>query len=153
MATQPVVPAPDGASSIFPNYLTRHELARGLRKTVRSIDRLILHGEAPPFVQVGNTKLFRREAVAQWLLKREWGRYKYPDDDGEEAWRFEDAPRWVIAESAGKLPDLLEILVTRTDETAKDVNKQAKETEELAKALGSLEAEFDWLRVAKEACK
>jgi len=71
MATQPVVPAPDGASSIFPNYLTRHELARGLRKTVRSIDRLILHGEAPPFVQVGNTKLFRREAVAQWLRERE----------------------------------------------------------------------------------
>jgi predicted DNA-binding transcriptional regulator AlpA len=71
MATQPLTPAPDGASSIFPEYLTRHELAQGLRKTVRSIDRLILHGEAPPYVQVGSTKLFRREAVAQWLRSRE----------------------------------------------------------------------------------
>ena len=71
MVTQLLASAPDGASPIFPEYLTRHELAQGLRKTVRSIDRLILHGEAPPFVKVGNTKLFRREAVAQWLRERE----------------------------------------------------------------------------------
>jgi hypothetical protein len=62
---------PDGARQIFSDYLTRHELAEGLRKTVRSIDRLILLGEAPPYVRVGNTKLFRREAVAQWLRERE----------------------------------------------------------------------------------
>ena len=71
MAVQSPTTAPDGASSIFPEYLTRAELAQGLRKTVRSIDRLILHGQAPPFVQVGNTRLFRREAVAQWLRERE----------------------------------------------------------------------------------
>jgi hypothetical protein len=62
---------PDGARPIFPDYITRHEFAQGLRKTVRSIDRLILLGEAPPYVQVGNTKLFRREAIAQWLRSRE----------------------------------------------------------------------------------
>lgn len=62
---------PDGAPPIFSDFLTRHELAQGLRKTVRSIDRLILVGEGPPYVRVGNTKLFRREAVAQWLRARE----------------------------------------------------------------------------------
>ena len=82
MAAQSPTPAPNGASSIFPEYLTRAELAEGLRKTVRSIDRLILHGEAPPFVKVGNTRLFRREAVAQWLREREQGTPARPQSNG-----------------------------------------------------------------------
>lgn len=72
---------PVTAPSVFSEYLTRAELAQGLRKTVRSIDRLILHGEAPPFVQVGNTKLFRREAVAQWLRSRETP-VRHPQSNG-----------------------------------------------------------------------
>jgi predicted DNA-binding transcriptional regulator AlpA len=71
MKTTVIQKEPDGARPIFNDYITRPELAQGLRKTVRSIDRLILIGEAPPYVQVGNTKLFRREAVAQWLRSRE----------------------------------------------------------------------------------
>ena len=71
MATTMVEKEPKDERPIFSAYLTRRELAEGLRKTVRSIDRLILLGEAPPYVQVGNTKLFRREAVAQWLRSRE----------------------------------------------------------------------------------
>jgi hypothetical protein len=71
MRTTVIEKEPDGARPIFPDYITRHELAQGLRKTVRSIDRLILIGQGPPYVQVGNTKLFRREAVAQWLRSRE----------------------------------------------------------------------------------
>lgn len=62
--------APEGAS-IFSGYLDRAELAKGLRKTVRSIDRMVLAGDGPPYVQVGNKKLFRREAVLKWLRERE----------------------------------------------------------------------------------
>jgi hypothetical protein len=32
---------------------------------------MVLHGDGPPYVQVGNKKLFRREAVLQWLRERE----------------------------------------------------------------------------------
>jgi len=71
MATTMVEKEPKSDRPIFPLYMTRHELAEGLKKTVRSVDRLILIGEGPPYVQIGNTKLFRREAVAQWLRSRE----------------------------------------------------------------------------------
>lgn len=47
------------------------QLARELRRTQRTIDRLILRGDGPPFVQIGNKRLFRREAVLEWLLSRE----------------------------------------------------------------------------------
>ena len=86
-------------------------------------------------------------------LRKQWGHYQFPNDDKEEVWRFEDAPRWLMVESAGKIPDLLETLVKRTDETTQKVTKQAKETEELAKILGSLEAEAGWLRAAMEVSK
>jgi hypothetical protein len=72
MATQSPT-APSGASPLLAEYLTRRELAQGLRKTVRSLDRWLLTGDGPPYVQVGNTKLFRRDAVAAWLREREQG--------------------------------------------------------------------------------
>jgi excisionase family DNA binding protein len=52
-------------------YLHKSELASFLQKTVRTIDRMILNGDAPPFVRVGRTVLFRKNAVLEWLRDRE----------------------------------------------------------------------------------
>jgi len=68
MTPQTIIPAPDGVLS---DYLNKGELAREIRRTPRSLDRMILHGDGPPYIRLGNRKLFRREAVREWLLSRE----------------------------------------------------------------------------------
>jgi hypothetical protein len=81
---------------------------------------------------IGYSKIKDKWCIA---LRRTWGNHAHPDDDGEEVWRFEDAPRWLMVEAGGKIADLLETLVKRTDETTEKVNKRALETAELALAL------------------
>jgi hypothetical protein len=84
--------------------------------------------------EIGYTKIKDEWCIA---LRRMWGNLSHPDGDNEEIWRFEDAPRWVMVEAGGKIADLLETLVKRTDETTAKVNKRATETAEFATALAA----------------
>jgi predicted DNA-binding transcriptional regulator AlpA len=61
----------DCASPLLADYLTKPQLARELHRTIRTLDRLLLHGDGPPSVRIGKQVLFRREAVLQWLRERE----------------------------------------------------------------------------------
>ena len=82
-------------------------------------------------------------------LRRRWGDMAFPDDDREELWRFEDAPRWLMIDAAGKIPELLETLVKRTEEATAKVQKRSAETEELAKALNAVVVEGEgWISAA-----
>ena len=58
-------------SSLLVDYIDKTQLAKELDRTQRTIDTLILRGDGPPYVQIGNKKLFRREAVLDWLRARE----------------------------------------------------------------------------------
>ena len=57
------------------------------------------------------------------------------DEHHEEIRAFNDAPRWMAIESAGKLPDLFETLVKRTVEAARKLKDRKREADELAAAI------------------
>jgi predicted DNA-binding transcriptional regulator AlpA len=59
------------STNVLSDYLTRQELAAQLHKTVRTIDRMTLAGDAPPPTRIGRTTLYRRDAVLAWLRSRE----------------------------------------------------------------------------------
>jgi predicted DNA-binding transcriptional regulator AlpA len=63
---------PDTAyTSVLSDYLTKHQLAAQLGRSIRTIDRMALNGEGPPPTKIGSTTLYRREAVLEWLRSRE----------------------------------------------------------------------------------
>jgi hypothetical protein len=53
----------------------------------------------------------------------------------EQVWLFKDAPPWMCTESVGKIPDLFDELIKRTDDTTKKLRARATEAEELAKGV------------------
>jgi hypothetical protein len=70
-------------------------------------------------------------------IRRTWGNEYVDDGDGEEVWRFNEAPRWMCIESAGKLPDLFDELLKRTRETTEKLKARTAQTKELAAALSA----------------
>lgn len=69
MNTQ-ITPAPDGASPLLSDYVDKFQLAAELKRTPRTIDRMVLCAGLP-CAQVGNRRLFRRASVLAWLAARE----------------------------------------------------------------------------------
>jgi hypothetical protein len=72
----------------------------------------------------------------QWgiAIRKTWGNENY-DHYGEEVWLFNDAPRWMCIESIGKLPELFDDLIKRTEETTKKIKAKTVEAKELAAAI------------------
>ena len=66
-----VVAAFDRAGTILAEYITPEELAGELGVCKRTLDRWHASRSGPPRVSVGRRPLYRRDAVAQWLRKRE----------------------------------------------------------------------------------
>lgn len=56
---------------ILSEYLTVEQLAQELGVCSRTVDRWRSLGEGPPTTAVGRKRLFRREAVANWLSAKE----------------------------------------------------------------------------------
>jgi hypothetical protein len=86
--------------------------------------------------ELGYTKVGERWGIA---LRTVSGSYEYPSDDAEQAWLFNDAPRWMRIESIGKLPDLLEALLKQTADTTVKIQKKTAQARELGDALGEPE--------------
>lgn len=89
---------------------------------------------------VGYTKV-----ASTWCLaiRTTHGHHGYDQHD-EEVWAFDGAPRWMRAEAIGKLPDLIEALVKRTEETTKSIQSKTKQASEIAEALvAAAKAETD----------
>jgi excisionase family DNA binding protein len=59
------------AGTVLSEYLTPEELAGELGICKRTLDRWQASRSGPPRVTVGRRPLYRREAVKEWLRKRE----------------------------------------------------------------------------------
>jgi hypothetical protein len=79
------------------------------------------------------------EVDGVWAIAiRQTSGHNIADEYDETIWAFEKAPRWMCVEAAGKLPDLFETLVKRTNETTEKLKKRKKEAEELAAAIDQI---------------
>jgi hypothetical protein len=78
----------------------------------------------------------------QWRIAlRE--RSRESDDRPEDDIRlFSDAPPWMCLEAASKIPDLLEELIDRTQETRKNIRTKNIEVGELASVIESMASEM-----------
>lgn len=59
------------SSLLQDDYLGRAELALGLGKSTRTLDRWHTLRIGPPRVVIGRTILYRRQSVLEWLASRE----------------------------------------------------------------------------------
>ena len=87
---------------------------------------------------IGYGKVGDKWGVALRTLE---GDHRDPDHDSEEAWLFNDAPRWMRVEAIGKIPELLERLVQQTEQTTKTIKKKTEQAHELAQAIYNLSEE------------
>jgi hypothetical protein len=60
-------------NSPFPldDFITRAEVLEMLNISERTLQRLDQRREGPPKIRVGNTVIYRREAIRLWLISRE----------------------------------------------------------------------------------
>jgi hypothetical protein len=57
------------------------------------------------------------------------------DNQHEEQWPFNDAPRWMRIEAVGKLPDLIEALAKQADDTAQKIRRKNAEAKQFTAAI------------------
>jgi hypothetical protein len=88
--------------------------------------------------QFGYTKVRDKWGVA---LRSISGDHCYPDGDSEDAWLYNDAPRWMRTEAVEKIPELLEGLLKQVLETTKSVQKKTAQAVEMAAAIDALAGE------------
>jgi hypothetical protein len=88
--------------------------------------------------RIGYTKIRDKWGVA---LRTASGNYNWPNDDSEELWLFNDAPRWMRIEAVGKIPDLLEELLRQAEDTTKKIKNKTTQAYELAAAMSKVAQE------------
>ena len=108
-------------NSIKPHVATWHELSGNDAPDGRYWHR-----------DIGYAKVEGRWGIALRDVK---GYYSAPDDEDFEVWLFKDAPQWMQIETVGKLPDLLDAIVKRTQDTTKKLRSKTEEARKLAEAL------------------
>ena len=84
---------------------------------------------------VGYTKIGDNWGIA---IRKEAGNYNHPDDDADETWLFNEAPRWMRTEAVGKIPDLLEALLKEAEDTTKKIKDKTAQAYELAAAMSKV---------------
>ena len=67
------------------------------------------------------------------------GNYNFPDEETAEQWLFNDAPRWLRVDGIMRIPDLLQELVKRTDETTSKIKSKTTEANQLAEMIAQAE--------------
>jgi hypothetical protein len=82
---------------------------------------------------IGYTQIGHRWRIALRKMSGADGDYD------EQVWTFDDAPKWMAIESVGKLPDLMEELLKRTEDTIKKINNRASQVSEFVEALAAME--------------
>src|ERR1700710_2567787 len=116
---------------------TMHSATDDLSKVIRQLDVSMkklglgfpawvqVSGEADE-VQYLSHDLGYAKVDGKWglALREVTGNHLDTDDDAEEIWGFNDAPRALRVDAVGKIPDLLEKLLAQTEETTKKL--QAK---------------------------
>ena len=79
----------------------------------------------------------------QWgiALRKTWGNHTF-DDYNVMEWLFAEAPRLMCVESIGKLPDLFDDLIKRTEETTGKIKAKTNLAKELAEAINAAASEI-----------
>jgi hypothetical protein len=86
--------------------------------------------------RIGYTKVGDRWGIA---LKDARGNEQWPENDSEEIWLFNEAPRWMRIEAVGKIPELLETLLKQAEETTKKLKERTKQAYGLAAAMSKVD--------------
>jgi hypothetical protein len=71
----------------------------------------------------------------QIALRECAGHLSSPEDEHEEKWPFNEAPRWLRIDAIDKLPELLEKLTDQADTTTELIRKKIPVARELATAV------------------
>ena len=87
---------------------------------------------------IGYTQLKDRWGIA---LRTRGGHQAHSEEDTEESWPFNEAPRWMRIEAVAKLPDLLEALLKQAEDTTQKIRKKTAQANELAEAIGKVVAD------------
>jgi len=61
-----------------------------------------------------------------------------PENEIQDIWPFNEAPRWLRIKAVDKLPDLIEALVEATNATAKRLGEKIGPAQEIAAAVNAL---------------
>jgi len=89
--------------------------------------------------RIGYTRIRNQWGIA---LREESGNENFEEGYQEEAWLFNNAPRWLRIEGIDKIPELLEKLIQQADESTKRIRKKTVEAKELAAAIKAATAEL-----------
>ena len=66
------------------------------------------------------------------------GDERFPDEEVQETWSFNEAPRYIQVRAVDKLPELIEALVEATDATAKRLRQKVAVAQDIAAAVNTL---------------
>ncbi|ADW70943.1 hypothetical protein [Granulicella tundricola] len=130
---------------------TLHSATDDLSKVIRQLDVSLkklglgfpawvqVSGEADE-VQYLSHDLGYAKVDGKWglALREVTGNHLDTDDDAEEIWGFNDAPRALRVDAVGKIPDLLEKLLAQTEETTKKLQAKIAQAAELASVFSDL---------------
>ena len=130
---------------------TLHTASDDLRKVIRQLDASLkkLGLGFPAWVQISGssdeTQYWNRDlgyarVGGKWglALRDVTGNHIDHDDDSEEVWAFNDAPRAMRIEAVGKIPDLLERLLQQTEETTKKLQSKIAQAADLASIFADM---------------
>jgi prefoldin subunit 5 len=130
---------------------TLHSASDDLRKVIRQLDASLkkLGLGFPAWVQISgsqdevqywNRDLGYARIGGKWglALRDVTGNLTDTEDDAEEVWAFNDAPRAMRIEAVGKIPDLLEKLLQQTEETTKKLQSKIAQAAELASVFADI---------------
>lgn len=84
---------------------------------------------------IGYAKISGKWGIA---LRTVSGDYSYPDDERDEAWLFNDAPRWLRLEGIDHLPELIDKLIEETEATSQKLKEKIDAATALAGAIDGL---------------
>jgi chaperonin cofactor prefoldin len=74
-------------------------------------------------------------------LRKVSGDECHPEDESQQIWQFNEAPRWMRVDGVGKIPELLEALNKQAEDTAKKIKTKTVEAKALAEAIKQLSAQ------------
>jgi len=90
----------------------------------------------------------------QWCIafREASGNYNH-DDHNETVYALHQAPRWMVVESLGKLPEVFETLLERVQDTTKKLKARTEQAKELADAVKAAASEVFVPANAKKEAK
>jgi len=123
------------------------ELARAIDRLEEILKKLnlgvaawvsIAEGDDSPFSptwwarQIGYAKLGNKWGIALRTLS---GDLSHPDEDSEQVWSFNEAPRWIRIEAVDHIPQLIESLSKEADEMAARIKQKVVRAHQLSDAV------------------